>query len=113
MPQRVVAGIGCRRDTPCALLCTLLDRQLAAQRLDPLALKAIGSVSLKANEPGLRQLAHRCRVPFETFSAEALREHEHRFPASSFVRETVGVGSVSGPVAPAAESGKPVRRNPA
>ncbi|MFT2603763.1 cobalamin biosynthesis protein, partial [Escherichia coli] len=67
VPQRVVAGIGCRRDTPCALLCTLLDRQLAAQRLDPLALKAIGSVSLKANEPGLRQLAHRCRVPFETF----------------------------------------------
>ncbi|PIN63738.1 cobalamin biosynthesis protein CbiG, partial [Klebsiella pneumoniae] len=58
---------GCRRDTPCALLSTLLDRQLAAQRLDPLALKAIGSVSLKANEPGLRQLAHRCRVPFETF----------------------------------------------
>lgn len=99
VPQRVVAGIGCRRDTPCALLSTLLDRQLAAQRLDPLALKAIGSVSLKANEPGLRQLAHRCRVPFETFSAEALREHEHRFPASSFVRETVGVGSVSGPVA--------------
>ncbi|MCB8426731.1 cobalamin biosynthesis protein, partial [Klebsiella pneumoniae] len=80
-------------------LSTLLDRRLAAQRLDPLALKAIGSVSLKANEPGLRQLAHRCRVPFETFSAEALREHEHRFPASSFVRETVGVGSVSGPVA--------------
>ncbi|HGG0988170.1 TPA: cobalt-precorrin 5A hydrolase, partial [Klebsiella pneumoniae] len=79
VPQRVVAGIGCRRDTPCALLSTLLDRQLAAQRLDPLALKAIGSVSLKANEPGLRQLAHRCRVPFETFSAEALREHEHRF----------------------------------
>lgn len=99
VPQRVVAGIGCRRDTPCSLLCTLLDRQLAAQRLDPLALKAIGSVSLKANEPGLRQLAHRCRVPFETFSAEALREHEHRFPASSFVRDTVGVGSVSGPVA--------------
>jgi hypothetical protein len=98
VPQRVVAGIGCRRDTP-FLLCTLLDRQLAAQRLDPLALKAIGSVSLKANEPGLRQLAHRCRVPFETFSADALREHEHRFPASSFVRETVGVGSVSGPVA--------------
>lgn len=52
VPQRVVAGIGCRRDTPCALLSTLLDRQLAAQRLDPLALKAIGSVSLKANEPG-------------------------------------------------------------
>jgi cobalt-precorrin 5A hydrolase len=49
VPQRVVAGIGCRRDTP-SLLSALLERQLAAQRLDPLALKAIGSVSLKANE---------------------------------------------------------------
>ncbi|MCP6519596.1 cobalamin biosynthesis protein, partial [Klebsiella pneumoniae] len=76
-------------------LSTLLDRQLAAQRLDPLALKAIVSVSLKTNEPGLRQLAHRFRVPFETFSAEALLEHDHRFPASSFVRETVGFCSVS------------------
>ena len=97
VPQRVVAGSAVGA-TPCALLSTLLDRQLAAQRLDPLALKAIGSVSLKANEPGLRQLAHRCRVPFETFSAEAARA---RAPLSGlvFVRETVGVGSVSGPVA--------------
>ena len=39
------------------------------------------------------------RVPFETFPADALREHEHHFPASSFVRKTVGVGSVSGPAA--------------
>ena len=78
VPQRVVAGIGCRRDTPCSLLCTLLDRQLAAQRLDPLALKAIGSVSLKANEPGYGRRRQRLR---------------------------------SGGLA--AESGKPVRRNPA
>lgn len=47
MPQRVVAGIGCRRDTPFPLLATLLARQLEAQKLDPLALKAIGSVTLK------------------------------------------------------------------
>ncbi|GAB5071624.1 cobalt-precorrin 5A hydrolase [Citrobacter sedlakii] len=99
VPQRVVAGIGCRRDTPFPLLAALLARQLAAQRFDPLALKAIGSVSLKKDEEGLIQLASCWRVPFETFSADVLREHEHRFPASSFVRQTVGVGSVSGPAA--------------
>lgn len=99
VPQRVVAGIGCRRDTPFPLLATLLARQLEAQRLDPLALKAIGSVTLKKHEQGLIQLASCCRVPFETFTADALREHEHHFPASSFVRNTVGVGSVSGPAA--------------
>lgn len=66
MPQRVVAGIGCRRDTPFPLLAALLARQLEAQRFDPLALKAIGSVSLKKDEEGLIQLASCWRVPFET-----------------------------------------------
>ena len=99
VPQRVVAGTGCRRDTPFPLLAALLARQLEAQRFDPLALKAIGSVSLKKDEEGLIQLASCWRVPFETFSADALREHEHHFPASPFVRQTVGVGSVSGPAA--------------
>lgn len=99
VPQRVVAGIGCRRDTPFPLLAALLARQLEAQQFDPLALKAIGSVVLKKDEAGLIQLASCWRVPFETFTADALREHEHHFPASSFVRQTVGVGSVSGPAA--------------
>ena len=99
VPQRVVAGIGCRRDTPFPLLAALLARQLEAQCFDPLALKAIGSVSLKKDEEGLIQLASCWRVPFETFTADALREHEHHFPASPFVRQTVGVGSVSGPAA--------------
>lgn len=99
VPQRVVAGIGCRRDTPFPLLAALLARQFAAQQFDPLALKAIGSVSLKKEEPGLIQLASCWHVPFNTFTADMLREHEHRFPVSSFVRDTVGVGSVSGPAA--------------
>ncbi|MGS9174448.1 cobalt-precorrin 5A hydrolase, partial [Salmonella enterica subsp. enterica serovar Infantis] len=46
VPQRVVAGIGCRRYTPFPLLATLRARQLEAQKLDPLAFKAIGSVTL-------------------------------------------------------------------
>lgn len=99
VPQRVVAGIGCRRGTPYPLLAALLARKLKAQQFDPLALKAIGSISLKQDEAGLIQLAASLHVPFETFSAEALRGHEHRFPASSFVRNTVGTGSVSGPAA--------------
>ena len=38
-------------------------------------------------------------MPFEIFSVAALSEHEHRFPSSLFVKQTVGVGSVSGPAA--------------
>ncbi|MGL5969029.1 MAG: cobalt-precorrin 5A hydrolase [Kluyvera sp.] len=99
VPRRIVAGIGCRRDTPCALISQLLSRQFAAQRLDPLALKAIGSIVVKQDEPGLIELARAVDVPFEIFSVAALCEHQHRFPASQFVKQTVGVGSVSGPAA--------------
>lgn len=99
VPRRIVAGIGCRRGTPCTLLGELLHRQLACQEVDPLALKAIGSIALKQYELGLIQLASDLDVPFNVFSVDALREHEHRFPSSRFVKQTVGVGSVSGPAA--------------
>ena len=99
VPRRIVAGIGCRRGTPCALISELLHRQLAAHHLDPLALKAIGSIVVKQDELGLIQLASNLDVPFDIFSVAALCEHEHRFPSSLFVKQTVGVGSVSGPSA--------------
>lgn len=99
VPRRVVAGIGCRRNTPFSQINTLLHHQLASNGLDPLALCGIGSISLKQNEPGLIELAASLRVPFQVFSADELRCHEHHFPGSDFVRQTTGVGSVSGPAA--------------
>ncbi|CAM4092712.1 cobalt-precorrin 5A hydrolase [Serratia silvae] len=106
VPRRVVVGIGCRRGTSLALLTQLLERQLADQHFDPLALRAIGSVTLKKDELALQQLAQARRIPFELFSSDELRQHERRFPASEFVRATVGVGSVSQPVAWLMSAGK-------
>ncbi|MBJ7221552.1 MULTISPECIES: cobalt-precorrin 5A hydrolase [unclassified Brenneria] len=99
VPRRVVAGIGCRRATSLQTLVELLSRQLAENHFDPLALRAIGSAAIKKDEPALQQLAQCWRVPFELFSVDELSPHEQRFPASEFVRQTVGVGSVSQPVA--------------
>lgn len=99
VPRRAIAGIGCRRNTTLPVLMTLLTQQLAENHLDPLALRAIGSVDIKKDEPALQQLALHWHIPFELFSVEMLRRHESRFPASEFVRQTLGVGSVSQPVA--------------
>ena len=99
VPRRVVVGIGCRRATSFQLLVSLLTQQLEKYEFDPLALKAIGSVELKGDEPGLQHLSACCRVPFNLFAVSELREHEHRFPQSDFVRQTIGVGAVSQPVA--------------
>lgn len=99
VPRRVVAGIGCRRGTAFERLSGLLTQQLLRHDVDPLALRAIGSITLKSDEAGLIELAQRLNVPLQLFTADELSEHEHHFAASAFVRQTAGVGSVSGPAA--------------
>ncbi|HEY0208182.1 cobalt-precorrin 5A hydrolase [Acerihabitans sp.] len=99
VPRCVVAGIGCKRDTPPSTVANLLSRQLAGLHIDPLALRAIGSVAIKRDEPALRHLANQCCVPFEIFSVAALAPAAARFPVSEFVKRIVGIGSVSQPVA--------------
>ncbi|WP_226570935.1 cobalt-precorrin 5A hydrolase [Mangrovibacter yixingensis] len=99
VPRRIVAGIGCRRNTPFTVLHKLVAGQLQARRLDSRALRAIGSIDLKQDEPGLQALAQCYQVPFEIFTANELQPSATHFPVSAFVREVAGVGSVSGPVA--------------
>ncbi|WP_434778306.1 cobalt-precorrin 5A hydrolase [Neisseria sp. Ec49-e6-T10] len=99
VPRQIVVGIGCRRDTDSELIEQTLLKHLEVNNIDPKAISAIGSVVIKADEKGLIQLAKRYGVPFHVFEIEALKEHEHRFEASEFVRKTIGVGSVSQPAA--------------
>lgn len=99
VPRRVVVGIGCRRGVEPRLVAQMLAAHLAENDFDPLALKVIGSVELKRDEPALNQLAQTAGVPFQLFPITALSELEHLFPVSEFVRQTVGAGCVSQPVA--------------
>ncbi|MDX7997775.1 cobalt-precorrin 5A hydrolase [Xenorhabdus sp. Reich] len=103
VPRRIVAGIGCRRGADADRVAQLLERHLAEHDLDPLALKAIGSVELKQAEPALIQLAEERQIPFQIFSVDQLarceQTGEQAFSSSEFVRKTVGIGCVSQPVA--------------
>ena len=47
VPRRVVAGIGCRRATSLQTLVELLQQQMAENHFDVMALRAIGSVTIK------------------------------------------------------------------
>jgi cobalt-precorrin 5A hydrolase len=68
----LVAGLGCQRGCPASALEVLLRQLLASQNLDPQCLCALGSIDLKADEPGLLELAKQLRLPLITFSAEQL-----------------------------------------
>ena len=99
IPKNIVVGMGCRRNMDSELIYQTLCQHLATQHIDIRAIKQIGSVVIKQDEAGLIQLGERLGVPFTVFSIEALQAHEHRFPVSDFVRQTIGIGSVSQPAA--------------
>lgn len=86
IPRRIIAGMGCRRDTRADEVQQLFAEQLAENNLLPEAVRAIGSITLKAQEPALLALAARYQVPFTVFSAEELAPVAAQFLESEFVK---------------------------
>lgn len=99
VPKRIIAGLGCRKNVAPELVEKLFSEHLAQTGIDPLAISAIGSITLKAQEPALVALAKHFNVPFHVFTAQELSPIASQFPSSEFVQKTVGVGCVSQPVA--------------
>jgi cobalt-precorrin 5A hydrolase len=97
VPKNIVLGIGCRRGTSLAALEKVLVQAL--QNIDQRAIAVIGSVDIKQDEVGLITLSEKLGVPFQVFSVAELQAQAYRFPHSEFVEKTLGVGSVSQPVA--------------
>ncbi|MEX5344011.1 cobalamin biosynthesis protein [Pseudomonas sp. I2] len=70
------AGFGCRQGCPADTLQALLRGALAAHGLAPALLRGIASIDLKANEPGLQELARRLALPLVLFSPAQLHAFE-------------------------------------
>jgi cobalt-precorrin 5A hydrolase len=70
------AGFGCRRGCPADTLHTLLRQALDTQGLALTELRGIASITLKADEPGLLQLAKRLGVPLVLYDTAQLRPFE-------------------------------------
>lgn len=72
------AGFGCRRGCPTGTLETLLHQALDNQGLALTDLHGIASISLKADEAGLQQLAKRLGVPLVLYDTAQLQPYEHQ-----------------------------------
>lgn len=70
------AGFGCRRGCPADTLEILLRQALANQGLALADLQGIASVNLKADEPGLQQLAERLDLPLVLYDTAQLQPYE-------------------------------------
>lgn len=94
IPRDLFVGMGCKKGIPFPELEAFLNRTLEQRGMDIERVRGIYSIDRKKEEEGLIRLAHKLRVPFVTFSEEALRKVRGEFQGSAFVEHTVGVDNV-------------------
>ncbi len=92
VPPVIRLGIGCRRGTPAEAVGALVD--LADHQVHPAAVKSVGSIDLKRDEPGLLDFCRERGWPVEYYTASQLEAAEGDFTPSDFVRRTTGVDNV-------------------
>ncbi|WP_339503277.1 cobalamin biosynthesis protein [Pseudomonas silesiensis] len=72
----LVVGLGCQRGCPVSTLRALLDQALQAHRIELRQVKALASIDLKREEPGLIELAAQLELPLMYFSSEQLASYQ-------------------------------------
>ena len=74
----LVVGLGCQRGCPVSTLRALLDQALQAHQIALHQIKALASIDLKRDEPGLIELAAQLELPLMFFSSEQLQGYKPR-----------------------------------
>lgn len=94
VPRLLVAGIGCRRGTGFSAIQEAFGMAMRQAGMDPLALAAVHTIDLKANEAGLLEFCERMGIPFIAHTAAELEAVPGDFTPSDFVKKTTGVDNV-------------------
>ncbi len=92
-PRVLVAGIGCRRDTPAADILGLVDTVCRERRLARSAIGLVASIEDKRDEPGLLAAAASLGAATRFFPASELATVDAPHPSATVARH-MGVGSV-------------------
>jgi cobalt-precorrin 5A hydrolase len=93
-PRVLVAGVGCHKNTPAQEIIDFIQECFRQAGLAPLSLKALATIAVKKDEPGLIEAARRLNVEFLWFTAEELEKVPVPTPSAQAARH-VGARSVS------------------
>ncbi|MBE6990940.1 MAG: cobalamin biosynthesis protein CbiG [Ruminococcaceae bacterium] len=94
VPRIVTAGIGCRRGAAAETIEAAFAAALGKAGCHPLAVGAVATIGLKAEEPGLLAFCRSRSLPLVTYTAEELSAMPGSFTGSAFVKKTTGVDNV-------------------
>lgn len=94
LPRTIAIGAGCRKGTDPDYMESCLQDFCQKHDIEAASISCIASIDLKRDEPALKQLAGKRKIPFLTYSAEELMEVEGDFASSGFVLQTTGADNV-------------------
>lgn len=98
-PKNINIGIGCRKGISSEKIIGAIKDQLEKFNLSRKSLKSLGTIEVKKDEKGILEASEYFNLPLKIFTVEEIKEVEDKFSKSQFVKDAVGVYSVSGPVA--------------
>jgi len=98
-PPNINLGLGCRKEVSGGRIIEFIYEVLSEEGLSPLSVGNIGTIELKRNEPGIIEAAEHFGCGLKIFSGEDISKVQDMFMKSDFVKNTVGVNSVSAPAA--------------
>ena len=104
-PRRLFLGTGAKRDISTEEYADCFEKFMEESGYSPLSVAAIASVDAKMEEPAIKALAEKYKIPFETFSAEELMALPGSFTPSPRAVEAVGCDNVCERAALAASRG--------
>jgi cobalt-precorrin 5A hydrolase len=97
--RRVTVGIGARRGVTAACALAAIDEALAGSGHSRADVRALSTIDLKADEPGLHEAARVLGVPLNVVSRSRIRDLQESLRHPNFVETTTGVAAVCIPAA--------------
>lgn len=98
-PTNLIIGIGCKKNTPENEIIKAIEESMSRNNLDMRSIKHIATIDVKEKEEGLISAARFLKKDLVIVSSERVKEVEHMFEGSDFVKKNIGVSAVSEPVA--------------
>lgn len=98
-PKNLNIGIGCRKGIEGERIIAAIQNTLQINELSEHSIKSFGTVEVKKDEAGILSAVAHFNKPLRIFTIDEIREVENQFDQSQFVKDTIGVYSVSEPCA--------------
>lgn len=99
IPKNINIGIGCRKGIEGKRIIDAVKSELKETDLSVKGIKSIGTIEVKKDEIGIIEAAKYFDSPLKIFSIDEIKGVEDKFQGSQFVKDTIGVYSVSEPAA--------------